>query len=122
MAISRRLQPFLSMGRLSGPDPETLDQAVVSGNRLFIVAGTDRIDQRLWVSDGTAGGTGVIAAGGGPADPREPTQLTPFRGGVAFTALDGLSGRELWSSDGTTKGTRRIADLGEGPWALTPRN
>ncbi len=120
MAISRRLQPFLSMGRLSGPDPATLDQAVVSGNRLYVVAGTDLIDRRLWVSDGTAGGTGVIAAGGGPADPREPTQLTPFQGGVAFTALDGLSGRELWSSDGTTAGTRRIADLGNGALGAYP--
>ena len=96
MAISRRLQSFSSLGRLSGPEPATPDQAVVSGNRLFMVAGTDPIDQRLWVSDGTAGGTGVISIGGGPADPREPTQLTPFRGGVAFTALDGLHGRELW--------------------------
>ena len=54
------------------------------------------------------------------SDPREPTQLTPFRGGVAFTALDGLHGRELWSSDGTTGGTRLIADLGEGALGFYP--
>ncbi|MFZ4565853.1 MAG: ELWxxDGT repeat protein, partial [Prochlorococcaceae cyanobacterium] len=112
MVISRRLQSFISMGRP--------DEAVATGGRLYFIAGTDLIDQRLWVSDGTQGGTTVIAGGSGPSDPREPTQLTRFRGGVAFTALDGLHGRELWSSDGTTAGTRRIADLGEGALGIYP--
>jgi len=120
MAISRHLHPFSSLGRLSGPPPATLDQAVVNAGRLFFVAGTDAIEQKLWISDGTASGTVVIAGGDGPSDPRDPTQLTPFRGGVAFTALDGLHGRELWTSDGTTAGTRLIADLGEGALGIYP--
>ncbi len=108
------------MGRLSGPDPASLDQAVTAAGRLFFVAGADPIEQKLWVSDGSAAGTVVIGGGAGQPDPREPTQLTPFKGGVAFAALDGQHGRELWSSDGTSAGTRLIADLGEGALGIYP--
>lgn len=44
----------------------------------------------------------------------EPQELTPFAGGVAFTARHPTSGRELWWTDGTATGTRLLADLRPG--------
>lgn len=40
-----------------------------------------------------------------------PDQLTPFGDRVVFSAFESASGRELWISDGTAPGTRRVADL-----------
>lgn len=61
-------------------------------------------------------------AGSGPArivhdltgGSSEPQQLTPFAGGIAFTARTPEAGRELWWSDGTSSGTRLLADLRPG--------
>ena len=41
-------------------------------------------------------------------------------GRVVFGADDGVTGVELWSTDGTARGTQRIADLCPGPCSGTP--
>lgn len=44
----------------------------------------------------------------------------PQRGGVFFRASDGSTGLEPWYSDGTTAGTRRLADLAPGSAGSAP--
>jgi large repetitive protein len=39
---------------------------------------------------------------------------------VFFAASDGVHGRELWESDGTSEGTRMVADLAPGGYAAIP--
>ena len=69
---------------------------------------------RLWVTDGTPGGTMELRgiAGG-------PVQVESLWGVVAdrlyFAGNDGSTGVEPWTSDGTAAGTRRIADTCPGP-------
>src|SRR5688500_12434811 len=43
-------------------------------------------------------------------------------GTLYFSANDGVSGHELWATDGTPAGTRLVADLRPGPGASLPRH
>jgi len=47
-----------------------------------------------------------------------PTFLAAVGGGLLFAAEDGLSGVELWRTDGTEAGTFFVADDGESGWEL----
>ena len=94
------------------PIPQSLTAA---GDRLFFgaVAGSD--GQEVWTSDGTAAGTRPLtqlprsdAFGFGIGDLR----FTVLGGRVYFLADDVIHGVELWRSDGTPAGTRRITDFG----------
>ena len=89
----------------------------------------------LWGTDGTAAGVhfikNIFAA---PYDPNtadggsDPDQFTA--GALMFfTANDGVHGRELWASDGTTAGTVMLRDIQpdqsfifSGPTSLTAAN
>ncbi len=51
----------------------------------------------------------------------DPQYLTPFQGGVAFSALR-HGERELWFSDGTPAGTQLICDVRAGPPSSNPRS
>ena len=44
----------------------------------------------------------------------EPSHLVAFRGAVLFFADDGLSGRQLWRTDGTPAGTYPLSDASPG--------
>jgi ELWxxDGT repeat protein len=46
--------------------------------------------------------------------PNGPSQLSVINGKLYFELDDGLSGRELWTSDGTTLGTVLLADINPG--------
>lgn len=77
-----------------------------------------------WKSDGTAAGT-VLLRDVLPGPEDSGAGLTPFvpagnHGAVAFSASDGVSGLELWTTDGTPEGTRRFADLFPGPGGAAP--
>jgi ELWxxDGT repeat protein len=54
-----------------------------------------------------------------PWDDSQPAPVATLGGRVLFLADDGRHGRELWSTDGTTAGTRRITDLCPGPCSPT---
>jgi ELWxxDGT repeat protein len=59
-----------------------------------------------------------------PSGNANPVELTNASGILYFAANDGTSGRELWKSDGTPEGTRRVRDIwpgvhGSAPFDLT---
>lgn len=88
----------------------------VVGNKLFFVADDGVKGRELWRSDGTSGGTVLVkdintqTSSTGTQD-SEPTDLHHVNGKLFFLANDGVSGRELWVSDGSTGGTVRIKDI-----------
>ena len=44
-----------------------------------------------------------------------PQSLVALKGVLLFSAADSAKGRELWRSNGTAKGTRRVKDIYAGP-------
>jgi ELWxxDGT repeat protein len=86
-------------------------------SELFFRATDGVSGNELWMSDGTAAGTQLlanIAPDDGTAS-ANPSELVPFAGQVYFTADDGVSGVELWRSDGTAAGTAHVKDVDPGP-------
>lgn len=49
-----------------------------------------------------------------------PAQLTPLGGRLLFVGQDAEHGVELWTTDGTAEGTRRLRDLQPGPGSSNP--
>lgn len=87
---------------------------------LFFSAWTPTYGRELWKSDGTAGGTQLVADINQvvPVPPlssnnldSDPRYLVNVNGVLYFSANDGLSGNELWKSDGTSTGTLMVADI-----------
>jgi ELWxxDGT repeat protein len=72
----------------------------------------------LWVTDGTTAGTQLVKninpVRNSPSSydiSSYPKDFTEVNGKVYFTANDGVNGRKLWVSDGTTAGTRLVQDI-----------
>ena len=101
-----------------------------AAGRTFFVHNDGIHGFELWSTDGTAAGTSMAAdvcPGACPGVSRlRPPTLLGVGSRVYFEADDGLTGVELWESDGTPTGTRRVADLrtapgvGSTPIWLTP--
>jgi ELWxxDGT repeat protein len=98
---------------------------------LLLFAADDGLTGReLWATDGTAAGTRQVrnvnlqdADEGGYVQPgSEPDSLVRLDGVVLFAADDGVSGRELWVTDGTEAGTRRLRDLRPGTEGSVPHD
>ncbi len=96
--------------------------ALGDGRLLFAAADPFR-GAELWVTDGTAEGTRLVAdinrsaSGFGGSF---PSNFASLGGGRAlFTATDGATGTEPWITDGTAEGTRPVADINPGPSSST---
>jgi ELWxxDGT repeat protein len=93
-----------------------LRSLAAQGSRIFFLCSTPEEGEELWTSDGTLNGTRPLTQLA-PAQPFsspddfEDPRLMPAGGKVYFEADDGMHGRELWASDGTPAGTRRITDF-----------
>ncbi len=99
--------------------PSNLHVVKITGvDTLFFSATDSSHGRELWKSDGTAGGTGIVTdirSGSGDSNPSNfLTATLQGKPVLVFTADDGMSGTELWSSDGTPLGTTRIADIQPG--------
>jgi ELWxxDGT repeat protein len=88
----------------------------VVNSRLFFVAYTG-VGFNIWTSDGTVPGTVPLTStppslqvGTGSS----PSQLVPVGNTLYFSADDGIHGRELWSTDGTSAGTALFDDINPG--------
>lgn len=80
-------------------------QFAESGGLLFFVANGPSPYAQLWRTDGTAAGTIQLSAFDGPSG--VVRTLSPYAGGVAFTAIGPPFGRRsIWVSDGSPSGTR----------------
>lgn len=74
----------------------------------------------LWKTDGTAEGTVLVSDINPGPDGSIPTWgfaflAAPFGSSLLFSATDGISGNELWKSDGSTEGTVQVSDINPGP-------
>ena len=93
-----------------------------ASGRWFFPAYAPATGAEMFVSDGTAAGTALLTQinhqssafnfnfgflGGSLA----PGSLADLGGTLVFQATDGVSGAELWKSDGTAAGTAQVADL-----------
>ncbi|MEO8503126.1 MAG: ELWxxDGT repeat protein [Acidobacteriota bacterium] len=84
------------------------------GDRVVLAASADSGPVRLWVGQGKKAPSPITA--GCPGGCGTPVDQTFVRVGnrLVFVANDGLSGSEIWSTDGTPAGTRRLADICHG--------
>ncbi|NTX40318.1 HYR domain-containing protein [Myxococcus sp. CA033] len=96
-----------SPGITFGWDPQ---QFTPARGRLFFVADTHRIREALWVSDGTPDGTRMVVNISALAHSRGSiNRVVPVGDEVfLFASIEG-EGATLWKSDGTEKGTVRVA-------------
>lgn len=93
----------------SQPAPRSgFDASVVSGGRLFLAGASPGVGTELHTSDGTLEGTQLVIDLMPGARDSGITALQALGDGVIFRATD-PTGPALFVSDGTPKGTRRIA-------------
>jgi ELWxxDGT repeat protein len=85
------------------------------GGRLFFAADDGAGGEGLWGSDGSSAGTALIKAIEMTDEHQytygDAAALTAMEGRVFFSADDGTSGDELWTSNGTEEGTVLVRDI-----------
>lgn len=97
-----------------------------NGSLLFAADnGTNGME--LWRSNGSSSGTAMVidlmpGAGGGLTDvPLFPPLIVSAAGKLYFSADNGVSGEEVWRTDGTSAGTALVADSNPGPADFDPQ-
>ncbi|GEN07223.1 ELWxxDGT repeat-containing protein [Myxococcus fulvus] len=87
------------------------------GRKLFFLVASDDNEASLYVTEGTASSTRRLRGFPG----RYPHDLVALHGRLYFSAGAGLpEGEELWVSDGTPAGTRRVKDVRPGATGSEP--
>ena len=119
--VARSLTPRSLAGRLA------IVTSTGAGNQLSSQHSRHGPGHRteLWVSDGTAAGTTMLAdidPGNTDSFPYSYSQFASLNGGLYFANDDPAHGVELWRSDGTVAGTGLFADINPGPAGSFPGN
>jgi ELWxxDGT repeat protein len=95
-------------GGTSGSAPDWLTAV---GSTLYFTAANNGSNFELWKTNGASGNATLVKEiKTSTAVGSVPVQLTNF-GGVLYFQADGVGGRELWKSDGTSLGTVRVKDI-----------
>lgn len=74
----------------------------------------------LWKTNGTPGGTVLVADTNPGAASSYPYYFTAANGALYFRATDGTTGDELWKTDGTLVGTVLVKDINPGASSSNP--
>jgi len=85
--------------------------------RVLFRANDGKTGNELWVSNGTSTGTYRIPLERSPVKETNSARVSciaEMNGKLYFSANDGKSGYELWSSDGTAAGTKMVKDINPG--------
>lgn len=101
-------------------DHTRLSDAIVAADSLYYSFDDGEHGNELWTSDGSTSGTRLTADIQPSAADSEPSELTPFAGGVLLDANDAAHGTELWSSDGTSLHTQLVEDINPGTEGSSP--
>ncbi len=121
--VRRFADGYSGYGDYGGDGPDNLTAV---GNTLFFTASTDAHGEELWKSNGTRAGTVLVkditpGPGGGDSDySYGPDNLTAVGNTLFFTADDGTSGQEVWTSDGTSAGTVITKNIRAGSYSSYP--
>ena len=113
----------------AGGSSVAMANLTVVGGTLFFTATDPASGSEVWAAD-LAGTSGVrLVKDIQPGTPgSRPSGLTAFAGRLYFAASEDIAtivnptGTELWSSDGTTDGTRPVVDLRLGILSSSPTN
>ena len=102
----------LNNGSPPGSNPS---QFTAVGGKVVFAALSNDVGTELFVSDGTPGGTGLLADIREALGTSNPTGFLTVGNFVYFSAGTEEEGLELWRTDGTSEGTLLLADLNPGP-------
>ncbi len=88
----------------------------VLNGKLFFKANDGLNGMELWVSDGTLSGTSLLKdlntkAKASGCEDNAYTDMIVFNGHLLFGGDNGINGKELWISDGTSNGTYMVKDI-----------
>jgi ELWxxDGT repeat protein len=123
-AAGTRLAGDPTAASVGSSSPAALTPA---GDRLFFVADDGQRGSELWSIDRATGLASLArdiapGAASGLSSAFAQGARAVHNGILYFAASDGISGEELWRSDGTEAGTWQVADIVAGSGGSAPRN
>ena len=107
-----------------GSGASSPDNLMAVGDMLFFFATDGSTGRELWKSDGTNAGTKLvkdIQPGSADGPIGGSRMMAAIGNTLFFVANDGVSGAELWKSDGTSDGTVLVTDLNAGSNGSLPQ-